>query len=123
MIFGKHIENSTEINGDEEPDLAIDSEQIIMKSETEKKLSHPKGSSKASQISTGCTSSCSKSAIAFSQRQMQDIESLATKLTSELKTMKEIAEERLLSAACPNTSLRYNTNKVCLCTSDALFVY
>ncbi|XP_068313681.1 uncharacterized protein [Pyrus communis] len=83
--------------------------------------SHPNGIPKPSNVSaapprftTGCTSirTCSESAIAFSQRQMQDIESLATKLTNELQTMKEIAEERLLPEAYHGTPLKYNANEL-----------
>ncbi|TQD86627.1 hypothetical protein C1H46_027835 [Malus baccata] len=83
--------------------------------------SHPNGIPKPSNVSaapprftTGCTSirTCSESAIAFSQRQMQDIESLATKLTNELQTMKEIAEERLLPEAYHATPLKYSANEV-----------
>ncbi|XP_059637427.1 uncharacterized protein LOC132279462 [Cornus florida] len=48
---------------------------------------------------------CSESAIAFSQRQMHDIESLATKLMKELKFMKDIVEGKLLSDASPSPTV------------------
>ncbi|XP_071686894.1 uncharacterized protein [Rutidosis leptorrhynchoides] len=53
------------------------------------------------RLSTGCTSiqGCSESAIAFSERQMHDIESLASKLMSELNSMKAIVENKLLYEA------------------------
>ncbi|XAR61781.1 hypothetical protein NMG60_11016297 [Bertholletia excelsa] len=41
--------------------------------------------------------SCSESAIAFSRRQMHDIESLAAKLMQELKSMRDIVEGKLCS--------------------------
>ncbi|CAH9120768.1 unnamed protein product [Cuscuta epithymum] len=53
------------------------------------------------QLSSGSASidSCSNSAIAFSQRQMHDFESLAMKLLYELKSMKDVVEEKLLFKA------------------------
>lgn len=97
--------------------------QKIVKSKNEKRRDQPEGVPKDTNLShpvprfsTGCNSIeiCSESAIAFSQRQMQDIECLATKLTNELKTMKEIAEDRLYSQASPATSLKFKANEVCL---------
>lgn len=97
--------------------------QNPVKPKNEKRLAQTEGDHKdphvsnaAPRFSTGCTSveTCSQSAIAFSQRQMQDIECLATKLTNELKTMKEIAEDRFLYESCPATSLKYKANEVCL---------
>lgn len=96
--------------------------QKIVKSKNEKRRDQPEGVPKDTNLShpvprfsTGCNSIeiCSESAIAFSQRQMQDIECLATKLTNELKTMKEIAEDRLYSQASPATSLKFKANEVC----------
>lgn len=121
LCFGKQAENT--IGGAGGPDQirrAIKT-QNNRNSKYEKNHSHPKGIPKGSNVSaaaprfsTGCTSirACSESAIAFSQRQMHDIECLATKLSNELKTMKEIAEERLQREAYPATSLRYNANEV-----------
>ncbi|BBG94926.1 hypothetical protein Prudu_003328 [Prunus dulcis] len=120
LCFGKQVENT--IGGAGGPDQirrAIKT-QNNRNSKYEKIHSHPKGIPKGSNVSaaaprfsTGCTSirACSESAIAFSQRQMHDIECLATKLSNELKTMKEIAEERLQREAYPATSLRYNANE------------
>ncbi|KAA8528633.1 hypothetical protein F0562_035988 [Nyssa sinensis] len=67
-------------------------------------------------VSTGCTSiqNCSESAIAFSQRQMQDIDCLATKLMKELKFMKDLVEENLDSEAYPTTSLKYHEVKTAI---------
>ncbi|PON60302.1 hypothetical protein TorRG33x02_285240 [Trema orientale] len=98
------------------------------KTKDEKRLDQPEGGDKdphlsqaAPRFSTGCTSieTCSQNAIAFSQRQMQDIECLATKLTNELKTMKEIAEDRLFSETCPATSLQYKANEVRMAIKNA----
>ncbi|PIN06979.1 hypothetical protein CDL12_20467 [Handroanthus impetiginosus] len=63
---------------------------------------------------TGCMSiqSCSESAIAFSQRQMQDMESLAMKLMNELKSMKDIVEQKLLFEAYRNVSLKNDADEV-----------
>ncbi|KAL5704545.1 hypothetical protein ACHQM5_022956 [Ranunculus cassubicifolius] len=64
----------------------------------------PKGILKASPSSAGSPHECTETsyipsraqkAVAFSQRQMLDIESLAGKLMNELKSMKDIVEERL----------------------------
>jgi hypothetical protein len=43
---------------------------------------------------------------------MKDFECLAMKLTKELKTMKDILEERLIPQACPASSLKYNVDRV-----------
>ncbi|XP_068328274.1 uncharacterized protein [Pyrus communis] len=124
LCFGKQTERT--ICGAQGPDQIKRAKLSIkvqnnLNPKNEKINSHPKGIPKASKVSatpprftTGCTSirTCSESAIAFSQRQMQDIESLATKLTNELQTMKEIAEERLLPEVYHATPLKYNANEV-----------
>ncbi|CAN6682640.1 unnamed protein product [Malus baccata var. baccata] len=131
LCFGKQTERT--IGGGQGPDQ-IKRAKLSIKVQNngnpknEKINSHPKGIPKASKVSaapprftTGCTSirTCSESAIAFSQRQMQDIESLATKLTIELQTMKEIAEERLLPEAYHATPLKYNANEVQMAIRNA----
>ncbi|XP_073126919.1 uncharacterized protein [Henckelia pumila] len=65
-------------------------------------------------LSSGCASikHCSESAIVFSQRQMHDIESLAGKLMSELKSMKDIVEQKLLFEAYRNASLKNDADEV-----------
>ncbi|KAL0325727.1 UNVERIFIED_CONTAM: hypothetical protein Sradi_5142000 [Sesamum radiatum] len=55
---------------------------------------------------------CSESAIAFSQRQMHDMESLAVKLIDELKSMKDIVEQKLLFEAYRSISLKNNADEV-----------
>lgn len=62
----------------------------------------------------GCSTlqNCSKSAISFSKQQMHDAESLAMRLTKELKSMKDIVDDMLRSEFCLNTSLRYKVNEV-----------
>ncbi|KAF8406410.1 hypothetical protein HHK36_008497 [Tetracentron sinense] len=81
----------------------------------------PRGILKGPQVScaipragSDCTSikSCSRKAIAFSQRQMHDIECLAMKLTKELKSMKDIVEETLHLEALPSTSSKYAAVKI-----------
>ncbi|KAI3684848.1 hypothetical protein L6452_34075 [Arctium lappa] len=66
------------------------------------------------RLSSGCTSiqGCSESAIAFSQRQMHDIESLASKLMTELNSMKVIVEEKMLYEAYRSTSLKNEADEV-----------
>ncbi|KVH98382.1 hypothetical protein Ccrd_023382 [Cynara cardunculus var. scolymus] len=66
------------------------------------------------RLSSGCTSiqGCSESAIAFSQRQMHDIESLASKLMSELNSMKVIVEEKMLYEAYRSSSLKNEADEV-----------
>ncbi|OWM80831.1 uncharacterized protein LOC116192722 [Punica granatum] len=82
----------------------------------------PLGIQKVRQISSLATSrmnaecnsmrSPSENAIAFSQRQMQDIENLTTKLMVELKSVKEIAEEASLSGAGVVTASKYDADEV-----------
>ncbi|GAB4852009.1 hypothetical protein Ancab_016203 [Ancistrocladus abbreviatus] len=65
------------------------------------------------RLNSGCSSiqSCSQSAISFSQQQMHDIERLATKLTKQLHSMKEIAVGILHSETRTGTT-GYNINEV-----------
>ena len=102
-------------------EVTVISKQSIRRRKNDMKGSHPKGILKVPQLSRGlphlsntCTSSqsYSQSAIAFSQRQMHDIECLAAKLTRELKSMKDIVEETMHSEVCPSSS-RYGTDEVC----------
>ncbi|KAL5845071.1 hypothetical protein ACOSQ4_011029 [Xanthoceras sorbifolium] len=102
--------------------------QVPSKPKYDKKGSHSKGilkgphlSSAVPSLSTRCTSSgsLSQSAIAFSQWQMQDIESLATKLTGELSSMKDIVNELLHVQAFPATSLKHNMDKVTVAIKNA----
>ncbi|XP_049392012.1 uncharacterized protein LOC125856494 isoform X3 [Solanum stenotomum] len=77
-------------------------------------LEGPRLSRSLPQLSTGCTSikRCSESAIAFSQRQMHDIESLASKLMNELKSMKDMVEDKLLFEAYRTSSLKNDADEV-----------
>lgn len=109
---------------------------IISPSQIRRKLKHlktspPKGNLEGPRVSrslptvnTGCTSvqGCSESAIAFSRRQMQDIESLAMKLMSELTSMKDIVEEKLLFEAYRNVSLKNDADEVCTLQNLLFFV-
>ncbi|KAK1391407.1 hypothetical protein POM88_010463 [Heracleum sosnowskyi] len=65
-------------------------------------------------ICNGKTSTevCYERAIAFSQRQMQDIESIAVKLMTELKSMKDIVEEKVLHEAYHCTSMKKDADEV-----------
>ncbi|XP_020212897.1 uncharacterized protein LOC109797308 [Cajanus cajan] len=93
---------------------------------TSKRVSHPKGISKiphtsrqASRIGCSTVQSCSKSAIAFTQQQMHDVESLAMKLTRELNSMKDIVDDMLRSEFCLNTSLRHKVNEARMAVKNA----
>ncbi|GLT58050.1 hypothetical protein SLA2020_309750 [Shorea laevis] len=65
------------------------------------------------------TQSCSENAIAFSQRQMHDIESLATKLTKELKSMKNVMKVRLQLEGTAAPALQQNTNEMRIAIENA----
>ena len=125
LCFGQHNGKETKVNKAERPGpiskiiFSVNQKHNIPKPKHEKRKGKtnvvPKGpppSHAVPRFTTGCNSieSCSQSAIAFSQRQMQDIECLTTKLTNELKTMKEIAEDTLYSET--STSLKYKANEV-----------
>ncbi|KAL3642105.1 hypothetical protein CASFOL_012920 [Castilleja foliolosa] len=91
------------------------SRHIIKKSQDAKvNLESPRFTRVLSNLSTECTSiqGCSESAIAFSQRQMQDTESLAFKLLDELEIMKGIVEQKLLFEAHRNVSLKSDADEV-----------
>ncbi|XP_047978022.1 uncharacterized protein LOC125219965 isoform X1 [Salvia hispanica] len=77
-------------------------------------LEGPRFSRALPNLSTGCTSvqGCSESAVAFSQRQMQDMESVALKLMNELKSMKDIVEQKLLFEAYRNASLKNDADEI-----------
>lgn len=95
--------------------VTISSRNVIKKSKIAKgNLEGPHFSRSLPNLSTGCTSiqGCSESAIAFSQRQMHDMESLAEKLMNELKSMKDIVEQKLLFEAYRNTSLKSDADGV-----------
>ncbi|XP_071733232.1 uncharacterized protein [Rutidosis leptorrhynchoides] len=77
-------------------------------------LDGPRSCRSLPRVSTGCTSiqGCSESAIAFSERQMHDIESLASKLMSELNSMKAIVENKLLFEEYRSTPLNNEADEV-----------
>lgn len=103
----------------------VSPKSIMRKEKHNKKGSPPKGilkvthPSRSPRVSTASSTvqRFSQSAIAFSQRQMRDIESLATKLTTELKSMKDIVKGKLHSEASPATSAEENADEVCNCTT------
>ncbi|KAL0369069.1 UNVERIFIED_CONTAM: hypothetical protein Scaly_1125800 [Sesamum calycinum] len=103
--------------------IIISSRDIIKKSKNAKlNLEGPRFSRTLPNLSAGCTSiqGCSESAIAFSQRQMQDMESLAVKLMNELKSMKDIVEQKLLFEAYRSASLRSDADEVKSAINSAL---
>ncbi|XP_057445336.1 uncharacterized protein LOC130737544 isoform X2 [Lotus japonicus] len=95
-------------------------------SKTFKGVSHPKGASRIPHSSRprtrlGCSSGqrYSKSAIIFSEQQMRDTESIAEKLTIELKSIKDILDVVLRSEFCRNKSLRYKVNEIRVAVKNA----
>ncbi|TXG52254.1 hypothetical protein EZV62_021423 [Acer yangbiense] len=132
LWFGKQTEN-TVVKAEgcykiRRAGVTINMKQVPCKPKYDKKGSHSKGilkgshlSSAVPSLSTRCTSSgsLSQSAIAFSQRQMQDIESLATKLTGELSSMKDIVNELLHSQAFPATAPNHDMDKVTMAIQNA----
>lgn len=108
--------------------LKIEKRSSPPKGNLEKRSCPPKGnlegprlSRSLPQLSTGCTSikRCSESAIAFSQRQMHDIESLALKLMNEMKSMKDMVEEKLLFEAYRTSSLKNDADEVKMAIKSA----
>lgn len=100
----------------------------MMKARQDKKGSPPKGILKVAhpsrsvrRVSGACTTDqcCSQSVIAFTQQQMRDTESLATKLTTELKSMKDIVKRKLQSESETSvaTSAKENPDEVWYCKS------
>lgn len=97
--------------------VIISPRRIIKRSQIAKaNLEGPRFTRTLPKLSTGCTSveGCSESAVAFSQRQMHDMESIALKLMNELKTMKDIVEQKLLFEAYRNVSLKSDADEVCI---------
>lgn len=87
------------------------------KVKSNKKGSPPKGSHKDSNLSgtvpcVNSSQSCSQSAIAFSQRQMQDYDNLATKLMTELNVMTDIVEGNSCADSCLTGNTKYTTDEV-----------
>lgn len=110
-------------------EFSVSPPQITRKKRNVKRGLPPKGVHKVPYLScavpprfsTGCTSieRCTQSAIEFSQQQMKDFEFLATKLTKELRSMKDILEERLLPEDCPASSLKYDMDRARMATKNA----
>lgn len=90
----------------------IDHEQNTRQSK--KRNRHPASTTKVPHafMRSPAVQNCSDSAIAFTQRQMQDIEGLALKLTNQLKSMKAIVEDRLHVEGNRATNFKFNTNEV-----------
>ncbi|KAL1368465.1 hypothetical protein AAHE18_02G123100 [Arachis hypogaea] len=111
------------LNDNMRPGFTDSPDKIIITPKTSKRGSQPKGIFKsprpANRIGFNSVQSCSKSAIAFSQQQMHDVECLTMKLTKELKSMKEIVDDMLRSEFCLNTSLRYKVNEARMAVKNA----
>lgn len=124
-MFGNQAENevvrSEGCSKIRKTEVTINAKQVLRKSKYDKKGLNPKAdlkgphlSSAVPSLSTGCTSpqKLSQNAIAFTQRQMHDIESLTTKLMTELSSMKDLVKDMLPSEACPASSFKHNMAKV-----------
>lgn len=121
-LNGNKIGRLGRANQNQRVDLTISPERITRKPKNDKngfhhkgilKVPHPSGT--VPRFGTGCSSvqSCSESAISFSQKQMRDIESIATKLTKELNSMKDVVQESWHSKVYPATPLKYSADEVC----------
>ncbi|KAG7029375.1 hypothetical protein SDJN02_07713, partial [Cucurbita argyrosperma subsp. argyrosperma] len=88
---------------------------------SKKRSLHSASTTKVPQASMRSTAvqNCSDSAIAFTQRQMQDIECLALKLTNQLTSMKAIVDDRLHVEGNQATSFKFNTDEVRTAIADA----
>ncbi|KAH8489834.1 hypothetical protein H0E87_025160 [Populus deltoides] len=127
-LNGNKIGRLGRANQNQRVDLTISPERITRKPKNDKNGFHHKGilkvpqpSGTVSRFGTGCSSvqSCSESAISFSQKQMRDIESIATKLTKELNSMKDVVQESWHSKVYPATPLKYSADEVKIAVQNA----
>ncbi|XP_011007296.1 PREDICTED: uncharacterized protein LOC105113018 [Populus euphratica] len=127
-LNGNKIDRLGRANQNQRVDLPISPEWITRKPKNDKngfhhkgilKVPHPSGT--VPRFGTGCSSvqSCSESAISFSQKQMRDIESIATKLTKELSSMKDVVQESWHSKVYPATPLKYSADEVKIAVQNA----
>ena len=99
-------------------EMKVCAPQTLKKDKDERKLvlkgSAPPGYPYSVPAASTCSSSksCSQNAIIFAERQMTDIERLATKILSELHSMKELVVDTLHSESRTCAVSRYNTDKV-----------
>ncbi|XP_043714308.1 uncharacterized protein LOC122662674 [Telopea speciosissima] len=126
LCFGKQskIRASLTASDLKEVEVNVIPQRIILKLKNEKSrpnLLLPKGILKSPNVSCAMPHAAAEStsanpfaesAMAFSQRQMRDIECLATKLVKELKCMKDIVEENLHSEVYPSKSLKYTVDEM-----------
>ncbi|GFP92679.1 hypothetical protein PHJA_001412100 [Phtheirospermum japonicum] len=119
--LGSAVQNDKATVNNRRPDKVRQRKAIISprhninKSQISKgNLEGPRFSRTLPNLSTECASiqSCSESAVAFSKQQMHDMESLAVKLMNELKSMKDIVEQKLLFEAYRNVSLKNDADEV-----------
>ncbi|KAH6765045.1 hypothetical protein C2S51_016294 [Perilla frutescens var. frutescens] len=106
-----------------QPKVIISPRRVIKRSQIAKgNLEGPRFSRTLPNLSTGCTSvqGCSESAVAFSQRQMHDMESIAVKLMNELKSMKDFVEQKMLFEAYRNVSLKNDADEVKSAINNAI---
>lgn len=115
--YDKVTVNHSRIDKVRQQKIFISPRHIIRKSQISKaNLEGLRFSRTLPNLSTECTStqSCSERAILFSKQQMYDMESLALKLMNELKSMKDIVEQKLLFQAYRNGSLKNDAEEVCV---------
>ncbi|CAO2817805.1 unnamed protein product [Amaranthus hypochondriacus] len=97
-------------------EMKVCAPQTLKKEKHERKLvlkGSPPGYPYSVPAASTCSSSksCSQNAIIFAERQMTDIERLATKILSELHSMKELVVDTLHSESRTCAASRYNTDK------------
>ncbi|XP_043707966.1 uncharacterized protein LOC122657355 [Telopea speciosissima] len=112
-------------------EVKVNLQRIILKPKNEKSkpnLLVPKGILKSPNVSCAIPHAATEStyvhphaesAIAFSQRQMHDIECLATKLVKELKFIKDIVEDKLHSEVYTTTSSKYTVDETIVAVQKA----
>ncbi|XP_074273272.1 uncharacterized protein LOC141596896 [Silene latifolia] len=101
--------------------------QRMRKGKYEGRFPHSRGSVNGTQAAQGSQNvdnicsvqMCSQKAIAFSKQQVHDIERIATKLVSGLRSMKSIVVDALQHESRTGTKSKYNTDEVRLAVENA----
>ncbi|KAK6131187.1 hypothetical protein DH2020_035074 [Rehmannia glutinosa] len=107
--------NSVEIWNDANQNIVSECKGKLFEKQTAKKDSSLRSDIQYDKVTVNHRQpgkDCSESAIAFSKQQMYDMESLAVKLMNELKSMKDIVEQKLIFEAYRNISLKNVADEV-----------
>ncbi|XP_042506687.1 uncharacterized protein LOC122083076 [Macadamia integrifolia] len=133
LRFGEQSKNrvSSARPDPEGVEVKVNLQRIILKPKNEKSKPNflvPKGILKSPNVSCAIPRAATEntymhrhaeSAIAFSQRQMRDIECLAMKLVKELKSIKDIVEDKLHSEVYTATSSKYTVDETIVAIQNA----